>query len=380
MRSVWVVGEWDAACGSRPSGGDLPGEFVTIRQSRGELSISGARSLSTAGCGLGGGELQMAQHSSGPRSWSSVCKSAAGSERQVVVRTTVNATDRAIQFDESGQYQFRAGEHNCTASSRRTRQFELVERWEQPADEASSDGPPSAAAAGSVGAQAVAIKERCLELGPAAFVELKPKQKLLVPGQSAEFEFSLKDAAGCPLPASAATFELSPAAAGVQWTAPHTLSVAADAAEVDTELVLRAGNVTSSARISVVSQARYEALMGPIGGPSGPIAAPEAAGTAMPALGAETAVAENRAGTRKVWFGAFVGLTAAALGALGLVLLRQSRVRQPSPSSGSLPAAGPAVAAAAVPAVSKICPTCGLMYGTEAQFCGKDGSYLVQAN
>jgi hypothetical protein len=372
MRSVWVVGEWDAACGARPSGGDLPGEFVTIRQSGGELSISGSRSVSTAGCSHGGGDLQMAQHTSGPRSWSSVCKSAAGSERDVVVRTTVNATDRAIQFDESGQYRFRAGEHNCTASSRRTRQFELVERWAPPAgeggDEAPSAGPQTA---GSVGAQAVAIKDRCQTLGPAAFVELKPKQKLLMGGQSADFELSVRDAAGCPLPPSTVNFGLEPAANGLQWVG-RTLSAASDAAETETELVARAGNVSSSARISVVSRERYEALLGPNSGQTGPIAAPDAMGTAMPALGASMAVAENRAVTRKVWFGAFVGLTAAALGALGLVLLRQSRVRQPNTSPAPVPVAAPVV--------PKICPKCGLMYGTEAQFCGKDGSYLVQAN
>jgi hypothetical protein len=39
--------------------------------------------------------------------------------------------------------------------------------------------------------------------------------------------------------------------------------------------------------------------------------------------------------------------------------------------------------AASMPALAasnKICPTCGSMYGTEAGFCGNDGTFLVRAN
>jgi hypothetical protein len=285
----------------------------------------------------------------------------------VTIRTTITATDSAIQFDETGQYRFRADGQECTASSRRTRQYQLVERLAAPSE-------AEAPALNTAVPLAIDSKPRCQDLGPAVSGEVQPETKLLRPGDTATFEITLRDAAGCSLPTSAASVVFEPALGGVQWNAAGRVVAAADALEGETELVLRAGSVLDRAKISIVSQAHFESLMAAGSDERALIAAPTPAPTSVTTLGAETAVAENRAGTRKVLFGAFVGLTAASLGALGLVLLRQSRSR-----GSARTATAPSVGNAAPP-LPKICPTCGRMYGGEAQFCGKDGSYLMPAN
>ena len=185
MRSAWNVGDWGEACGPKPGGGAAPAGTVTIKQSGGELAISGAgRSYSTAECWEQMPGLARSSHSGGQRGWRTVCKSSAGDARQATVVTTVSASDSYITFDETGQYQFVIQGTNCTASVRRSRSFRLIQR-EGEAPPVAASSPPVASAAPAPSAKVP--QTRCENPGPAARLEVRPSRKLMRAGE--EFSF-----------------------------------------------------------------------------------------------------------------------------------------------------------------------------------------------
>jgi hypothetical protein len=129
-------------------------------------------------------------------------------------------------------------------------------------------------------------------------------------------------------------------------------------------------------------------------------------------IGGRAAVADDGAKERKQVFLAIVGFFAACLGVAGLALMRRGRrseersesidtaeapeTSEPRgddvpqlgaithPLGHRLPVEEPDGKAAAeepnASAQGKICPTCGVQYGAEAEFCGKDGTSLVLLN
>jgi hypothetical protein len=199
LRVQWSIGDWGTACGPRPGGGGQGGGTATITQSGNELTITGlGRTYSTTQCWEQYPGLQRRSHSAGKRGWRNVCKTSAGDPRQANIVTTMSATDNAISFDETGQYQFVLKGQNCTASVRRTRSFSLLQRaGETPAPAASTP------AAAKEGANQAAKQERrgdtpgrCGVTGPAAKLEVSPARKLMRSGESFRFRARVLDEKG----------------------------------------------------------------------------------------------------------------------------------------------------------------------------------------
>jgi hypothetical protein len=385
LMATWTVDSWPSECGPKPSGGGEPGAFVSVSEHAGELRIAGAaQPYATSSCWESVAGLQRVSHSASARSWTSVCKTKPSEVKQVVLRSTLNASDNSLQFEENAQYRFFASgktcsasarrSRQCSASARRSRQYQLVERAPETVSPAASALVKETATAAEL-----PIVD-CSEPGPAHSLNVTPAYKLLRRGEDATFSVRLRDAQGCNLASAAVLWSFEPTLPGVQ-VRRGKVSAAPDASEGQTQLLARAGNLSARVQLQVVSADTVTALLAP------PTIATTLTSPGSDSAGAATlveataAVAEDLATRRKVWFGAFVTLTAVLLGGLGVVVLRQAR--RPAVSSPRLslqPATAAAATDIALAGGGKICPTCGTMYGSEAQFCGKDGVCLVQTN
>jgi hypothetical protein len=107
MSAGWNTKDWGEACGEKPSGGpSAPSGTVTVVQSGGELSISGAGSYTTSQCVQQQPGVSRVSHSSGKRGWSTRCTSAAGDARHVTITSGMSANPEgtAMGFSETGVY------------------------------------------------------------------------------------------------------------------------------------------------------------------------------------------------------------------------------------------------------------------------------------
>jgi hypothetical protein len=380
MRSAWNVGDWGEACGPKPGGGAAPAGTVTIKQSGGELVISGAgRTYSTAECWEQMPGLARASHSGGQRGWRTVCKSSPGDARQATVVTTVSASDSYITFDETGQYQFVIQGTNCTASIRRSRSFRLIQReGEAPAPAASSAPVASAAPAPS----AKPAQARCENPGPAARLEVRPSRKLMRAGEEFSFRALVFDAARCVLP-TAPAWRIVKNETHAQLLGPGKVKVADDAPETEIGITATVADRSVEVVVEVASKERYDALLKSRGftqeGES-----TEAAETAIASgtVGTRSAVAREGVSVRRVTFVAVLGSAALLLGVIGLVLALRSRRRRDEGPQFIAPApttSAPPLEAAPPPPVqaNMICPTCREEYPPNAQFCARDGNRLL---
>jgi hypothetical protein len=389
MRSAWNVGDWGEACGPKPGGGSAPAGTVTIRQSGGELSISGAgRSYSTAECWEQMPGLSRSSHSGGQRGWRTVCKSAASDPRQATVVTTVSASDTYITFDETGQYQFVIQGSNCTASVRRSRSFRLIQREGEapaPASAPSASGAPATAAAAS---EKPAVPARCEKPGAPARLEVRPSRKLMRPGEQFGFRAVVSDAAGCAL-ATAPVWKIAKNESFGQLVAPGKIRVADDAPESEIALSATVADRSVEVVVEVASKERYEALLKSRGfTQEGESTETAATAIASGSVGSRSAVtSEGGVSLRRVTFVAMLGSAALVLGVVGVVLALRSRRRQrvppPEPVPTSLPPPAPQTLAIAGPAREQpntpnmICPTCREEYPPYASFCERDGNRLI---
>src|SRR4051812_16310123 len=124
MTVRWVIGEWGDACGPRPSGGGDPGGVVNIEIKSDELVISGGEhGYSSEQCWEMHPGLERQSHAKGQRSWATTCRTKPNDPRQEILQTTITATQDAITFRESGQYQFALQGQKCSASSGRWRTY-----------------------------------------------------------------------------------------------------------------------------------------------------------------------------------------------------------------------------------------------------------------
>lgn len=374
MRMQWAVGEWGPACGPRPETRSVAGGFLDLQETGSELvATSGELRFSTRSCWETQHELWLAQHTASRRAWSSLCRTAETAPRQVVIQTRIRATDDSIHLDETGQYVHTAEGQSCTASSRRTQHLRLVERRTTPRDAVEPDVASHAGADASSSpelarAAPAAVRDRCKRPGPPKSLRVTPSAAWLLPGQSAQLSAELRDEAGCSLKQPAPEWSLSEPRSGIDLR-DATLSVGSDAEEGNVTVVARVGGLARTVELRVLSSERYDALLAEANH-SIREAAEQPAQLPTATLDSPMAVAEDRATRRKYWFASFVGLAALALGGLGTLVMQ--KVRQ-TPHLVRVP---PVLRR--VP--SRICPTCGSMYGSEAQFCGKDGSYLVSTN
>lgn len=380
MTSNWVIGDWGAACGPKPSGGGAPAGVATITQQGSELSISGAgKAYSTTSCWEEFPGLTRTSHSASARNWRNTCKTPAGDPRQASVVTTIGATDNQISFDETGQYQFVIKGQNCTASVRRTRFFKLSQRLGEPPVSASAAPtnvpepltPPAATAT----EKKPAPKIDCSTKGRPERLEVRPSRKLMLPTQTFAFNALVVDEKGCNLGLSP-SWALVGEPAGVKLLGPGRVEVLPDSPEGEVRLTATVGGRSVSVTVVVVSRERYEALLASGGfDPSG--ASEEAAVTRIEtgSVGSRSAVVEDDRGKHRTLFVAVVGSAAVILGVVGLLLMRRSR-KVPPPSSRRAPVSQPS-AAPVRRAQPMSCPTCREEFPAGAQFCPNDGNRLV---
>jgi hypothetical protein len=385
MRSDWIIGEWGAACGPKPSGGGAPGGSVTITTSGNELKMSGAgRDFSTTECWEQFPGLSRVTHSGGLRAWRSTCNTKAADPRQARIVTTISATDKQISFDETGQYQFIITGQNCTASVRRTRSLALVQREGESAPSASA---PSASAAEPVASAAPATPQPsaaipapkvCALPGPPERLEVRPARKLLRPGDSFEFHTSVLDAAGCALPMSP-SWKVVGDAGSLELSGSGRVKVADTASESTVELRATLAGRSARVTVEIASKDRYDALLAQKGlNAEGESSDAAVARIATSALGGGSVVTRDDSQRRRIIFVGVVGGTALVLGLLGFALVQHSRRKplEPEPRSARLRPT-PAITPNRLPPLGKVCPTCREEYPPEAAFCPNDGNRLL---
>jgi hypothetical protein len=163
-----------------------------------------------------------------------------------------------------------------------------------------------------------------------------------------------------------------------------------DAPEGDVEITASIGGRSAAVTVEVASKARYEALLksGEFD-ESGEAAQAASVAIASNTIGAKSAVAEDRATSRKAMFVGIVATVALLLGLVGLVMVRRARraASRVAPPVAPPPPAEERIETVAVPPPAdlvlpskRICPVCGKHYPAESRFCGQDGASLVPIN
>jgi len=412
MTVRWVIGEWGEACGPRPQGGGDPGGVVSIEIKSDELVISGGEhAYSSEQCWEMHPGLERQSHAKGQRSWATTCRTKPNDPRQEILQTTITATEDAITFRESGQYQFALQGQRCSASSGRWRTYRRlaagggdlpappgavpvpVPAPAPPARELPVEAPRRAAPSTGGG---------CSNPGAPARIEVRPARKLMRAGETFAFRAAVFDARGCTL-RTPVSWELDPPEAAAKLES-GVLEIAPGAADAELGVVATAASQSVKVTVGVVSSDRYTALLAS-GNFTADGASIEAATATITSgsFGAGDAGPEQAPPSRKWTFVALVGGIALAFAALGGLLLRRAQRRQrgakaPGVDPGTVVFAGdraePAVArpdgAATrfepVPSVplnrgGTVCPICGALYPTrDLKNCPKDGAQLLPIN
>jgi hypothetical protein len=369
MRVAWNIGDWGPACGPRPSGGGAPAGSVSVQQSGGELSFSGAgRSYSTTECWEQFPGLRRVSHSGGQRGWRSVCKTAANDSRQATIVTTLSATDSTITFDETGQYQFVLQGQNCTASVRRSRSYQLVQR---------EGAPPPQPAVSAAAPEATAPGRACAAPGAPLRLEVRPSRKLMRPGEDYTFRAVVLDAQGCVLDRTP-LWRVVTKDAAAKLVAPGKIHIDDDAPEGNIDLSATVAGHAANVVVEVASRSRYDALLESGGfNASGESSDAAVAIIASGSIGARAAVARAQARSHKRVFVAVLGAAALVLGLVGLMMTRRARLRRGAGQAEDSPEPEGAAAGVAAKRSARVCPTCREEYPPDAQFCAVDGNRLV---
>ncbi len=332
----------------------------------------GGRSYSTTRCWETMPGMSVA-HTGGSRGWRNTCRTASGDPRQATVITTISATDDSISFDETGQYQFLIQGQNCTASVRRTQSFRLLQReGEAPPPPKEPEPAPAPAPA----PRPEPVKKPgvdCSDPGDPARLEVRPKKKLVQPGEEFTFAAVVLDEKGCRVGA-APQWRVTTDGAKARLSKPGTVRVEDDAPEGDIELGVTVAGRSVKVVLQVASKERYDALLAQGGfderGESSEAAVAVIAGTSV---GARAAVAEDLARSRRTTFLAVVGGLAAVLGIVGVALALRSRRRKRARGSELDLSPEPLPA----PRTAMVCPTCREEYPPGSTFCPNDGNRLV---
>jgi hypothetical protein len=409
MTSRWNFGDWGPACGPRPTGPGAAAGTVVISQQGGELVIGdNGRSYSSTQCWEQYPGLGRVSHVGGTRGWRTVCRTEPTDPRQASIITTISATDSAISFDETGQYQFVIEGQNCTASVRRSRTFRLLQR----VGEAPSAAPERVVAVPETKVPQAARPTplprsdraaRCAQPGPPALLEVRPSRKLMRPGEQFAFRSLVLDARGCALNKVVPAWRLVDQNSPARLVSPGVLAVNDDAPETEVALTAAVRGHSVKVVVEIASKERYEALLRRRGfDDSGESQKPAVAAIASGSLGGRTTVTPSEPSARRYLLAAVIGAAAVAVAGLGLVIVRRGRQRgrpseqqrgsispkaaagpetavvSPSMSTVGIPYVGPSTPAP--PRPQKICPICGERFDPDAQFCGVDGATLVPEN
>jgi hypothetical protein len=404
----WIIGDWGPACGPRPSGGGESAATAIIGSSGGELTISaGGRLYSTTSCWEQYPGIVRTGHAATARSWKTTCRTPSTDPRQASLTTTLTATDTSISFYEAGQYQFVIQEQNCTASVGRYRTYSLLERsGSTPQPAPSATGSAHTTAPTPLTTKPEPVSNRCATPGPPARLEVRPARKLLRAGEEYTFHAIVSDAAGCPV-YQRPTWAFEGDSAHVALIGQGTVKVDPNAPEAEMHLTASIGGRSAVVTVEIASAARYDKLLQSGAFNSrGEVDEAATVAIASQAIGAGSAVAEDRASGRKWMFVGLVGVVALILAVAALLALGRSRktraaeaakdakdaeaakdakdaARRTRPSAEAPPVAAPPpdTVAPVTPRVPKtICPICGQQYPSESRFCGKDGATLLPLN
>lgn len=371
LRTAWTLADWGDACGPSPVGGNEAGGLVAIRQTGNELTIEGlGRPFSSASCWDQQQGVSRASHTGQIGRWMTTCKSAPNDPRRTTITTTLVGTGSSLDMDEVGQYEVAIAGRSCSANVRRTRHFTLIER-EGTAPEAS--------------ASAASLKpvSNCAPPGPASRLESSPSYKLLKPGDKFTFHAKVFDEHGCPL-TQKVNWRLAKPSFGAELDASGTLSLRADAAEGELQIRASVGEPSVQVTVYVVSAERYQQLLSsPSFNGAGESDAKVVQSLPPNVVGTRAPLIDPTARRRRTFFVWAVATLAALMGAGAFLVTRIRRDRMPIQSDVQPEEeVGTYSASVVQPArtVSHICPVCGAQYGSETQFCAKDGALLVPIN
>ena len=405
MSEAVTVGSWVDECGPKPKSSSSPGGPFKVTLSGDELVFSGGKSFRTDQC-WDMGLAKRVSHSATPsiRYWKTRCESPAGDPRKATITTVVRAVDDdTIVLSETARYSSTMASGDCSASVERSRTFKIVAR-DGAAPAASSPSSPSTAPSPSIVPSASATAPptattppptSCAKLGEPATLEVKPRRKVVRPGEQFEFHARILDASGCEL-AAKTTFRLAPESSAISTVAVESngrIKVAADAEPVVATLLVEGGQKSARVELEVVSDQRYAELLA---AGAGDAAADDQAVAIVLSTGgggsATTVVDPGKQESQRFRFGslALVGGVATLLGLAALVLWRRGSSGPPArvAERSSAPIEQPGPAQPAPPPFSgtgpipkrRICPVCGTRYEGEAGFCSKDGVELVPLN
>jgi hypothetical protein len=387
----WNIGDWGNACGPRPSAREFPGGAITVREEGAELVMSGAgRTFRTNECWEQLPNVSRASHSVSERAWRTRCTSGPNDARQSTLVTSITATDTTMTLDETGEYQFRIDNQNCTASVRRWRNFTLVQRLGDSAPSVATAAPTATAPSteradtpAPVVSARPSVAARCTEVGDATRIEVRPTRKLLRPGERFTFRTVALDANGCAVDAHTA-WTVTTQGAKASVSNAGTVAIAEDAEDGAIDLAVSFAGKTLHVNVEVATPARYEALLAstPVNDAGESDEAP-ATIVASGSLGANSAVAQDGSRTRKTTFVVIIGGLAIALAVLGFVLLRRNTRRDEwAEPEEQLPPVGVEPAPAPSHALSVralVCPSCRNEFPPNSTFCPHDGNRLMPA-
>ncbi len=410
------VDSWVAECGPKPTSSSSPGGGYKVSVAGDELVFSGGRAFRTDQC-WDMGSARRVSHSATPsvRFWKTRCESPPGDPRAAAITTVVRAVDDdTIVLSETARYTFTWASGTCSASVERSRTFKIVSR-EGAAPAASPSPTPSATTPPAPTPTPTPTPKPtidCSSPGEATTLEVKPRKKVVRPGELFDFHARILDAKGCEVPGGKTTFRLAPESSSVSTVtveASGRVKVAADAEPVVASLIVESGTKSAKVELEVVSDQKYAELLGAGAGDSG--ADDQSVAVVLEnggGGGAATVVDPGKQESsrfRFAWLAIAGGIC--SLLALGAVVLwrrgnaqaqraaaelaerRAAREAEESARRAAQQAAAvrppptppPPVSPAVAPKPKgRICPICGTRYEGEAAFCSKDGIALVPLN
>lgn len=397
MSETVTVTSWVDECGPKPKSGGSPGGGYKVSVSGDELVFSGGKSFRTDQC-WDMGLAKRVSHSATPsiRYWKTRCESPAGDPRKTTITTVVRAVDDdTIVLSESAHYSTTMASGTCAASVERSRTFKIVAR--DGAAPAASSSPSAAPSPSPSPAPTPAPTptptpaKDCSKPGDPATLEVRPRRKVVRPGEQFDFVARILDSGGCEL-SGKPTFRLAPESSAITTVVVETNGhgkVRADADPVVAILLVEGAQKSARVELEVVSDQRYAELLAAGAGDAS--ADDQAVAIVLTTGGggaATTVVDPGKQEQKRFRFGwlAIVGGIATLLGLGAIVLWRRASVQAARAADAERARSQAEEAARRAPAVAqpapkrRICPVCGSRYEGEAAFCSRDGVELVPLN
>ncbi|GAC1352081.1 MAG: hypothetical protein NVSMB1_11410 [Polyangiales bacterium] len=204
--------------------------------------------------------------------WKTRCESPPGDPRKAAITTVVRAIDDdTLVLSETAHYTTTMASGDCSADFERSRTFKIVSR------EGESAGPLASASkegGGPVSAPSPTLPDPlraaplCVVLGEPSALEVRPKRKIIRPGEQFDFKARVLDAKGCEL-SSTVTFRLAPESSSlaekISVAASGRVKISADAEPMNASLVVEAASKVARVQLEVVTDQRYADLLGTSG-------------------------------------------------------------------------------------------------------------------